>query len=231
MNERTVSGPCPYFSQKKADTLTGMLSQMDKERVEKLLFQGYRHFDRFFFKPQCTHCTSCIPYRICLSGFSFSRWQRRILNKRPKISFHTPDLQKAYELYVLHKTKFSTICDEPIEDFITTFFSPSEISSAISIYSQEKELIAVCHYDNLADSYSAIYTYYDYVNYPKLSLGSSAVLTLIEMALLHGKSHVYLGYLIEDHAHMGYKSRFLPGQILDSNGKWIDFKKNATFTV
>ena len=209
------------------------LGNMNPHDTETLLEHGYRHFGTQFFRPRCKTCNACTPYRININGFAMKKWQRRILNKRLLVKFELPDIEQAYDLYLLHKRKFSNFHADSLDDFAASFFIPYEGHGCLAVYSNDVEkgrLLAVCHYDEMPASLSAIYTYYNYIDFPRFSLGSFAVLTLIQTAIAHGKEYVYLGYLLEDHPHMGYKSRYVPAEILSENAYWIAYAKNDNIT-
>jgi len=96
--------------------------------------------------------------------------------------------------------------DTPIDSFLVEFRD------------QEDVLVGVCLTDRLGDGLSAVYSFFD----PDLatrSLGSYAILWLIERCRLVGLPHVYLGYWVSDSRKMAYKARFRPSEIL-SQGSW-----------
>jgi arginine-tRNA-protein transferase len=72
------------------------------------------------------------------------------------------------------------------------------------------------------DGYSAVYSFYDPSRGGR-SLGTWAILWLIERARAQGLPWVYLGYWIADSRKMGYKTRFHPLQALGPTG-WTSFE-------
>jgi arginine-tRNA-protein transferase len=96
--------------------------------------------------------------------------------------------------------------------------SPVE-TRLVELRSEERGLIAACLVDRLDDGYSAVYSFYD-PDTPKRSLGTLAVLTLIERAAAEGLPYVYLGYWIGESPKMSYKTRFRPLEVLDASGGW-----------
>jgi arginine-tRNA-protein transferase len=74
---------------------------------------------------------------------------------------------------------------------------------------------------------SAVYSYYD----PELSsrsLGTFAVLFLIEECRRRGLPYLYLGYYVRDCGRMSYKARFRPSEIRDASGRWVRGERDAS---
>ena len=80
----------------------------------------------------------------------------------------------------------------------------------------EGRLLAVSAFDQLEHGLSAIYTFFDPAEaFERRSLGTFAVLTLIERARQLGLPHVYLGYWIRECRKMAYKQAFQPLEMLE----------------
>jgi arginine-tRNA-protein transferase len=96
--------------------------------------------------------------------------------------------------------------DTPIETFIVEFRDPDD------------RMISACLTDRLGDGLSAVYSFFA----PALerrSLGTHAILWLIERARSLGLAYVYLGYWVPESRKMAYKSRFRPAEVL-AGGAW-----------
>ena len=78
--------------------------------------------------------------------------------------------------------------------------------------------MAACLADKLADGLSAVYSFFA-PGMEKRSLGTFAVLWLIERARSLGLPYVYLGYWVPESRKMAYKARFKPSEVL-MNGSW-----------
>jgi arginine-tRNA-protein transferase len=79
-------------------------------------------------------------------------------------------------------------------------------------------LLGACLTDRLSDGLSAVYSFYE-TNMEKRSLGTYAVLWLVERARAMGLPYVYLGYWVPESRKMAYKARFRPSEIL-TGGAW-----------
>jgi arginine-tRNA-protein transferase len=78
-------------------------------------------------------------------------------------------------------------------------------------------LVGACLTDRMARGMSAVYHFFD----PALarrSLGTRAILWLIEQTAAEGLDFVYLGYWIAESRKMAYKARFQPLEALTREG-------------
>jgi len=80
--------------------------------------------------------------------------------------------------------------------------------------------LAVAVADFLHTGPSAVYTFFE-PEEQKRSLGTFAIMQQIWLARLYGFEHVYLGYWIEDHPKMDYKSKFHSVELY-LNEAWCD---------
>jgi len=96
--------------------------------------------------------------------------------------------------------------DTPIETWLVEFREADET------------LIGACLTDKLGDGLSAVYSYFA-PGQDKRSLGTYAILWLIEKAKSLGLPYVYLGYWVPESRKMAYKARFRPSEVL-TGGQW-----------
>src|SRR5947208_14071988 len=96
--------------------------------------------------------------------------------------------------------------DTPVETFVAEFRDA------------DTRLISACLTDKLGDGLSAVYSFFA-PGLEKRSLGSHAILWLIERARTLGLPYVYLGYWVPESRKMAYKSRFRPAEVL-AGGAW-----------
>jgi arginine-tRNA-protein transferase len=96
--------------------------------------------------------------------------------------------------------------DTPIETFIVEFRDPDD------------RLLGACLTDRLGDGLSAVYSYFA-PGLERRSLGTFAILWLIERAAALELPYVYLGYWVPESRKMAYKARFRPSEIL-AGGAW-----------
>jgi arginine-tRNA-protein transferase len=204
-----------------------IVESLSDSDLEELLAAGYRHFGTHFFRPVCSPCHKCLPLRIPLSDYCFSRSGRRLLRRNTRFFVTlTPPFPTfaAYELYLKHKERFDLPRDErrqeSYHDFVDIFFHPFPFAYQLSVYDGDR-LIAVSHLDMTASVISVVYCYYN-DRYTRESLGSFAVYREIEIGLKRNLDFVYLGYYIPENRHMRYKVRFRPNQVLREEDRWED---------
>jgi leucyl-tRNA---protein transferase len=89
-------------------------------------------------------------------------------------------------------------------------------------YYVEGRLVGVGYVDDLPGGMSAIYFYYD-PDERQRSLGTYNVLSILENAAQRRVPYVYLGYFVAGCRSMAYKVRFVPNQLLGTEGTWQDF--------
>ena len=87
----------------------------------------------------------------------------------------------------------------PSHEQYRTFLTLNEPYAFLLEFTLNGKLVAVAAFDQLEHGISAIYTFFDTdESLNKRSLGTFAVLKLIELARQKGLPHVYLGYWIAE---------------------------------
>ena len=216
--------PCGYFDDLTAVTEHFFLKGYGPAELDSLLERGYRHFGKYFFRPRCGDCVRCVPIRVAVENFRFSRNARRVINRASgfRIAEGPPKpTREAYALYLTHLRRFRGQDPSEYDRFAEAFFDPLSGARQLSVYDGGR-LIAVSHYDRGKEALSAVYTYYD-DSYTRESLGRMVIYELIRRAREEGIPYLYLGYYIEENRHMVYKGGYKPNEILTSEGSWRTF--------
>jgi len=189
---------------------------------------GFRRSGKHFYKPECPSCIACLASRISTLHFSPSRAQKRILKNNRDLQRHTIDsiidFRAHYELfekYIQHRHADGDMYptnEKQFKDFIQASLSNTQFTE----YRLNDRLISVSVNDQLDDGLSAIYTYFD-PGESRRSLGTYAILDMINTAKNQQLPFVYLGYWIEASPKMAYKSLFKPLELF-ANGHWQPLK-------
>ena len=95
----------------------------------------------------------------------------------------------------------------------------TSVNTFILEYRISGVLVGTCVVDQMADGFSAVYSFFDPVHKSK-SLGTQIVLNLILIAKQRSLPYVYLGYWINGSRKMSYKEKFQPLEYYDGKG-WI----------
>ncbi|HEX2940400.1 MAG TPA: arginyl-transferase family protein, partial [Rhodopila sp.] len=169
-------------------------------------------------------CNACVPIRIPAADFQPERTLRRIQRANASVDgFEVPTRATAeqYQLFQRYQQARhgdgdmatmsfydyrAMVEDTPIETFIVEFRDSND------------RLVSACLADQLGDGLSAVYSFFT-PGMEKRSLGTYAVLWLIERARALRLPYVYLGYWVQESRKMAYKARFRPSEILVS-GVW-----------
>jgi len=217
---------CAYLLGRTSTTENFIADKLTGDDMERLLARGYRHFGPYFYRPVCRLCHQCVPLRIALAGFSFSKSGRRVLARGRRfvteLERPTPS-PEAFELYRKHKRRFKDSYSESnLESEFQTFFYLFPFSFQLSVHDGSR-LVAVSHLDVTENSLSAIYCYYD-DEYTRESLGTFAINKEIEIGRERGASFLYLGYYVAENRHMSYKGRFYPSQVLLQEEEWVNYR-------
>ena len=218
--------PCPYIKGEVFRSESYVLDDVGEDEIDILLSRGYRHFGRYFFRPVCRTCHKCLPIRIPLRSYRFSRNAKRLFRKNRGFDIRIIDApspgEEHFNLYRKHKLRFPEEDDhaETFETFAEAFFTNHVFSKTMEIRDSGK-LVAVTHLDWGRNSVSAVYCYYD-TDYLEHSPGRFSIYKGMELASAYEKEYYYLGYYIKDNPHMSYKGDYRPHEILLEENNWIE---------
>lgn len=198
-----------------------------RSELDQRLAAGDRRQGMLLYRTRCPDCEACVPLRIPVERFVFTRSHRRVLRRGDGLLTTTvgpPTLSaQRVELYNRHRLGRglgdgrSPIDAEAYQDFlVSTCCETVELR-----YHLGAELIGVAVADRAQRALSAVYTYFD-PTYQRLGVGTYSILKQIELCQRLGLAHLYLGLYIAESVHMRYKARFLPHE-RRRDGAWIPF--------
>lgn len=224
---QTLPHACGYFDDRNAQNLVidpdaAQLAQL----YEVALTRGYRRAGGQVYRPHCTGCRACVACRIPVPMFRPDRAMRRCLKRNADLDIRVAQASYSDERFALYQAYLKSrhadggMDDALPEDFARFLFTDWSRTSFIEFRAAGR-LIAVAVTDVFRDALSAVYTFFDPAELAR-GPGTFAILSQIEYARSLSLEHVYLGFWIDGHPKMDYKSRFRPLEILGEGG-WRRF--------
>jgi arginine-tRNA-protein transferase len=221
----TAPLPCPYIPGRTERKVVTEITGPDADSLhDRLSRAGFRRSHNIAYAPVCPSCQACVPIRIPVETFQPGRTLRRIAKANLKVEgFEVPARASAEQFQLFQRYQLARhgggdmatmsfydyramVEDTPIDTFIIEFRDPDD------------RMVAACLADRLGDGLSAVYSFFA-PGLEKRSLGSYAVLWLIDRARSLGLPYVYLGYWVPESRKMAYKARFRPSEVLVA-GTW-----------
>ena len=201
--------PCPYLPGRVERQLyTELQEPTSREVFRRLSAAGFRRSHHITYRPACPGCSECVPVRVPVDRFAWTRSWRRIWNANASMTAEDVALTIDDEQYQL----FRRYVRSRHGDGDMALMNRRDYAAMVLTSSVDTRLI-----DILPDGLSAVYSFFD-PDLHRRSPGSYMVLWLIEEARRRGLAHVYLGFWIADSPKMAYKSRFRPLEAFGKDG-------------
>ncbi len=218
--------PCSYLDDREASLEHRVIVDGDPLELEQMLARGWRRFGPDHFRPRCGECSSCVPTRVPVAGYSPSKSERRAMraNAHLRIEIGPPRVDAARLALHARWHRFREDCrgwspaDIDPRHYAISFAFPHPSVLEIAAWDDSEagrpRLVSIAITDETPSAWSAVYFFYDPDDAHR-SPGIANVVRQIELARARGKRHLYLGYLVEESASMAYKARFAPAERLD----------------
>jgi leucyl-tRNA---protein transferase len=218
----TVPHACSYLQGREATTLFLDPQESHGQGIyDSLALLGFRRSGRHLYRPHCEGCSACVSVRIPVDLFAPGRSQRRLAKRNSDLRLiERPALFDAehyalYERYIRLR-HWDGDMYPPSREQYRTFLTLEEPYARLLEFRLGERLLAVSAFDRLEHGLSAIYTFFDPdPAFDRRSLGTFAVLSLVEAARREGLPHVYLGYWIRECRKMSYKAAYRPLEVLE----------------
>lgn len=221
----TAPLPCPYVpgrtERKLVTELTGRQAEALHDRLSR---GGFRRSHNIAYSPVCPACRSCLPIRIDAGRFAANRTQRKLAVRNADLrTYEIPPRATTEQFQLFQRYQRARhgdgdmagmtfydyramVEDTPIETWIVEYRDAAET------------LVGACLTDRLGDGLSAVYSFFE-PGLSRRSLGTQAILGLVERAGELDLPFVYLGYWVPESPKMAYKAAFRPAEVL-IGGAW-----------
>jgi arginine-tRNA-protein transferase len=229
----TAPLPCPYLAGRTERKVVTELAGVSAESLhDRLSRGGFRRSHNIAYAPVCPACNACVPIRIRALEFTPNRTQKRIARLNADLIIQEMPPRATAEQFQLFQ-RYQQIRHSDGDMATMSFYdyramvedTPIE-TSVIEFRLPNGALIGACLTDRLGDGLSAVYSFFT-TDMDERSLGTYAILWLIERAVEMELPNVYLGYWVKESRKMAYKSKFRPSEIL-RGGQWISLVEHPS---
>lgn len=208
------------------------LKMIAHQEIDRLMLLGGQRFGYAYCVTDCVGCRACVPARIKVAGFPFSRSQRRTLRKNSdlKVSVervsYTPEKYRLLRSFVA--TKFDSRADWVVSEldryrYYMTFHMYNPAHSREVHYREGDRLLGVSIVDLGARGIYSHYFFYD-LEAGRRRLGIYSFLREILWCQELGFPYLYIGFLNELTPALSYKSQFSQLEVLRPKLGWISYR-------
>lgn len=228
----TELSPCPYLERNQERRLVLPLGPETGETdQDRLVLAGFRRSQTYAYRPTCPGCQACVPVRIPINHFVFSRSWRRIIRRNADLSVDVKRPQATEEQFALFRNYLAGrhadggMTSMGWNEYRSMVEDCPTSSRIVEWRRQDRSLIGVSITDHVKSGLSGVYKFFD-PNEASRSLGTQIILWHIDHARALDLSYVYLGYWIAESPKMAYKARFKPLERLTADG-WMPLGESS----
>ena len=229
----TAPLPCPYLAGRTERKVVTELAGPDAEALhDRLSRAGFRRSHNIAYSPVCPGCNACIPIRIRVAAFQPNRAQRKISKLNPDIfgaempARATAEQFALFQRYQRARHGDGDMAAMGFYDYRAIVEDTPITSGVVEFRTPDDKLLGACLTDWLGDGLSAVYSFFS-PDETRRSLGTLAILWLVDRARALGLPYVYLGYWVPESRKMSYKARFQPSEVL-LGGAWRELAADDT---
>jgi arginine-tRNA-protein transferase len=223
---RTSPELCPYLEGKyETKILTPLTEKNGQYHYNSLIQLGFRRSQTIAYKPMCYNCNACQSIRVIVNDFQLNKTQKRLLSthKNTKYVISSPRLSdshyRLYQKYIHNRHEGEEMSKMSFDDVARMLEQTTVDTVIVEYYNQDNALICWVITDIVHSGLSMVYSVYDPTT-AKLSLGTYAILSHIQLAKEMSLPYLYLGYWVKGCQKMSYKINFKPYELQIMN-QWI----------
>ncbi|WP_408735276.1 arginyltransferase [Rubritepida flocculans] len=221
----TTPLPCPYLPGRTERKIVTELTGADSEALhDRLSRAGFRRSHNIAYSPVCPGCRACIPIRVRAADFAPSRTQRRIAQRNAGLAARITPARATAEQFALFQRyqqgrhAGGDMAAMGFYDYRAMVEDTPITTGIVEFRDEGGRLLGACLTDWLSDGLSAVYSFFA-PEEERRSLGTQAVMWLLEEAKRSALPYVYLGYWVPESRKMAYKAGFRPAEVL-LQGQW-----------
>ena len=235
MRRFILSDSCGYYPDRESRLffLWDEANEFSRGEITQLMNRGYRRNGNYYYLTRCRLCQECMPYRIDVAAFRWSRTFRRNQKKnsdllvtwqKPELTHEKIKLYLAYQK-MRHRQKGERAAKDWIQQNMESLHRQmySHTRHSLELVTRFKnEIISFAIFDQSLDSLSAVYSVFDPQKKDR-SLGVFNILQGIEKTQNLGLRYFNLGLYLKQHPKMSYKKHYQPAEILLQK-QWVSFE-------
>jgi arginyl-tRNA--protein-N-Asp/Glu arginylyltransferase len=214
------------------------LEMITHPRVDRLMLLGGQRFGYAYCVTGCARCRACVPARIRIEGFEFTRSQRRTLRHNQDLSLtvapvsYTPEKFQLLVRFV--ETKFGKRTDwlrtetDKVQYYLS-FHLHNQAHSREVQYRDGDRLVGVSIVDMGQQGLYSHYFFYDLLE-RKRRLGIFSFLQEIAWCQQLGLPYLYIGFLNEQTPALSYKGQFANLEVLRPGQGWVPYQPKQTLS-
>lgn len=229
----TAEAPCPYLPGRRERRVVAFLDELPDGAFDRLTARGWRRSGRILYRPVCRDCASCIPVRIPVARFSWTRTFRRVWKRNAHLRWRecppvaTAEQYRLFRRYIAARHRDGGMDGMDFEEYRALVEEAAPGTFVGEFRESDGRLVAVTLSDRTADGLSGVYKFYDPDLAPR-SPGTFVVLWHVVRAAELGLPYVYLGYWIPECPKMAYKARYRPLERLGPGDLWEPLVADGT---
>ena len=207
------------------------LQMIRHHQVDRLMFLGGQRFGYAYCVTGCPSCRACVPARIAVKDFTFTKSQRRTLRRNTDLRLCVEPVAYSPEKYRLlvdfvgtkfeDRTRHFQTELERVEYYLRFHLHHPDHSREIQYWEGER-LLGVSIVDVGMQGLYSHYFFYD-LSERKRRLGITSFLREIEVCQQMGLPHLYIGFINDKTKALNYKAQFANLEVLLPDLGWTPY--------
>lgn len=209
------------------------LKMLRHPQVDRMMELGAQRFGYAFCVTACPTCRACVPARIAVDGFPWSKSERRTLRRNEDLQLrienvsYTPEKYKMLVKFVGTKfedrTRFFKTEEERVDYYMRFHLHHPDHSREVQYWEGDR-LLGVSIVDVGSYSLYSHYFFYD-LRERRRRLGIYSFLREVQTCQLLGFPYLYVGFINNRTKALQYKSQFSNLEVLVPELGWVPYKE------